>query len=99
MEAVDAAGHYSYWASKLYNEMMRDADRQVAGILEALAKTKTSSGNCRFYRFALYQNLSQPISFYIMVYAVLQCSLLFSLLLSNPQACSLHCFHNGIQIS
>ena len=42
---MDAAGHGSYWGSSLYYEMAKEKDRQVAGILNALAKTKTSSGN------------------------------------------------------
>ncbi|XP_028405072.1 uncharacterized protein LOC114527579 [Dendronephthya gigantea] len=44
-DAVDAAGHNSYWGSPVYYEMTKEKDRQVAGILEALEKTKTTSGN------------------------------------------------------
>lgn len=43
-DAVDGAGHSSYWGSDIYYEMVKQKDMQVAAILEALATTKTSSG-------------------------------------------------------
>ena len=47
IDSVDAAGHGSHWGSTLYYEMVKEKDRQVAGILNALAATKTSSGNAK----------------------------------------------------
>ena len=52
---MDAAGHGSFWGSSLYYEMVKEKDRQVAGILQALASTKTSSGN--YILFTLISSL------------------------------------------
>ena len=43
-DAVDGAGHSSYWGSDIYYEMVKQKDMQVAKILNALSTTKTSSG-------------------------------------------------------
>ncbi|XP_028405071.1 uncharacterized protein LOC114527577 isoform X2 [Dendronephthya gigantea] len=43
LESVDAAGHTSHWASKSFYDMLKDTDKKIAGLLEALEKTNTSS--------------------------------------------------------
>jgi hypothetical protein len=45
IDSLDIAGHESYWGSPFFYEMAKEKDRHVAGILDALAATKTSSGN------------------------------------------------------
>ena len=54
LDAVDASGHASHWGSSLYYEMAKEKDRQVAGILDALDKTKTSSGKVVVVELKLY---------------------------------------------
>ena len=54
---MDAAGHGSFWGSDLYYEMAKEKDKQVAGILNALALTKTSSGKCLNFFFVLLSKL------------------------------------------
>ena len=43
-DAVDGAGHGSYWGSDLYYEMVKQKDMHVAEIFNALTTTKTSTG-------------------------------------------------------
>ena len=43
-DAVDDAGHKTWWGSDVYYEIVKQKDAQLAGILNALAETTTKSG-------------------------------------------------------
>ena len=51
---MDQSGHGTYWGSPLYYKMVREKDKQIARILDALAATKTSSGNsnCQMFDYS-----------------------------------------------